>query len=253
MEYLLPSINVRTTTAGRSSHSKAAPPVDGRSSRWDKHRAERRRELVEAAVRAIRAHGATVGMDGIAAAAGTSKTVFYRHFVDRAGLYRAVTERIDRRIMSRISRAVQPGLSELAPPLGSPRAVLAAAIGSYLHMVEDEPELYRFVMSAPLLRPSERPSSDVAAGVSAQIGQQIGVILRDAMQSLGQDDRAAATWGHAIVGMVRAAADQWLAAGGTASGISHAELTDQLTDLAWGGLSSAWPSGSSPSGGPESR
>jgi hypothetical protein len=40
--------------------------------------------------------------------------------------------------------------------------------------------------------------------------------------------------------MVRAAADQWLT---NPSAISRRELTEHLTDLAWGGLSAAWPSG----------
>jgi len=65
---------------------------DGRRSRWDGHRLARREELVDATLRAIRTHGAAVGMDEVATSAGTSKTVFYRHFTDRGGLYTAVAE-----------------------------------------------------------------------------------------------------------------------------------------------------------------
>ena len=54
--------------------------VDGRASRWEEHRRQRRVELVDHTVRAIRQHGAGVGLDDIAAQAGTSKTVIYRHF-----------------------------------------------------------------------------------------------------------------------------------------------------------------------------
>ena len=71
--------------------------VDGRDTRWAQHRAQRRRELVEAALRAIRRHGPGVGMDEISAEAGTSKTVVYRHFRDRTGLYAAVVESVDHR------------------------------------------------------------------------------------------------------------------------------------------------------------
>ena len=63
--------------------------TDGRDTRWATHREQRRRELVEDTLRAIRKHGAGVGMDEIAAQAGTSKTVIYRHFGDRAGLIAA--------------------------------------------------------------------------------------------------------------------------------------------------------------------
>jgi hypothetical protein len=38
--------------------------------------------------------------------------------------------------------------------------------------------------------------------------------------------------------MVRAAADQWLAG---SDAMTRLELTEHLTDLAWGGLSAAWP------------
>ncbi|WP_240918016.1 TetR/AcrR family transcriptional regulator [Phycicoccus sp. HDW14] len=44
-------------------------------------------------------------MDEVAAAAGTSKTVVYRHFTDRAGLYAAVADRVDGTIIRGITRA----------------------------------------------------------------------------------------------------------------------------------------------------
>ena len=47
----------------------------------------------------------------------------------------------------------------------------------------------------------------------------------------------------ALVGMVRAAADQWLA---DPAAMTRHELTEHLTDLAWGGLSAAWPDGAPP-------
>ena len=41
----------------------ASPQGDGRTRRWEGYRATRRAELVDAAIRAIRRHGATVGME----------------------------------------------------------------------------------------------------------------------------------------------------------------------------------------------
>ena len=85
------------------------PPdvADGRSVRWIRHREERRGSLVDSTIRAIRRHGAGVGMDDIAAEAGTSKTVIYRHFEDRAGLYRAVVERVDQRVVGDVVAALK--------------------------------------------------------------------------------------------------------------------------------------------------
>ncbi len=198
--------------------SSAAP--DGRSARWDEHRLARRRELVEAAVRAVRRHGAQVGMDEIAAEAGTSKTVVYRHLTDRAGLYDAVADRVDGTIIRGITRAA----GEIAGVTPT-RELVRAVIGAYLHLVEDDPEVYRFIVNAPILPPGERPAGDVAAGMTGRIADHVAGLLG-----------ARHLWGVALVGMVRAAADAWLADGAAAGGRTADELSDDLTDLVWDGL-----------------
>jgi len=211
-------------------------PTDGRSTRWDEHRATRRRELVEATLRAIRQHGAGVGMDEIAAVAGTSKTVVYRHFADRAGLYAAVAESVDARIVRDLTAALGAADRDLSTVESSPRDLVAAAIDAYLGLVERDPEVYRFIVNAPLL---DAPGGDPARVVTNHIAEQMAHVLARAMAAADLDTTAAPVWGAGLVGMVRAAADQWLA---DPRGLSRRQLTDHLTDLAWGGLSPAWPS-----------
>src|SRR3954466_9858403 len=63
---------------------------DGRASRWDQHRSERRAELGEPAVAAIDEHGPAASIAQIAESAGVSKPVLYRYFEDKDDLYRAV-------------------------------------------------------------------------------------------------------------------------------------------------------------------
>lgn len=223
--------------------------TDGRSTRWAQHRLDRREELVEATLRAIRQHGASVGMDDIAAVAGTSKTVFYRHFTDRTGLYHAVSERVDGLILRDLGRALGETGIPLADVVASPQALIAAAIDSYLALVEKDPEVYRFIVAAPLLdRASDRvrdpagaTAHDPAAGVSNHVAQQMTTVLDAALASAGHDTSPAPVWGHGIVGMVRAAADAWLAGGPGFAGMPRADLTASLTALAWSGLSVAWP------------
>ena len=220
--------------------------IDGRSSRWDQHRAQRRTELVEATLRAIRNRGAGVGMDDIASSAGTSKTVFYRHFTDRAGLYGAVAERVNAIILRDIIRAVG-GVSTFTGPLAKsasppPRDLLAAAVDAYLALVEHDPEVYRFIVAAPLVPPSERTETiDLASAVSQAVAVQIGDLISAALTSSGRSTEPALTWGHAVVGMARAAGDEWLRAGAADSGTSRETLKEHLTEFIWGGLSSAWP------------
>lgn len=210
--------------------------TDGRSTRWDEHRQARRKELVEATLRAIREHGAGVGMDDIAATAGTSKTVFYRHFVDRSGLYAAVSERVDALILRDLTTAIGARGGDLTRASGHPRDLISAAIDSYLRLVEKDPEVYRFIVSAPLLE--RTPGGDPAGGVTHHIAGQMSALVAEALREAGRSPAPAEVWGPGLVGMVRAAADRWLADGAE---MPRAELAEHLTDLAWGGLSRAWP------------
>ncbi len=220
---------------------------DGRRSRWDGHRLARREELVDATLRAIRTHGAAVGMDEVATSAGTSKTVFYRHFTDRAGLYTAVAERVDATIIRGLSRAAddpartgEPSAAGDAVPVGA-RAVVRAVIAAYLRLVEEDPEVYRFIVNAPILPQGERPSGDVAAGmtdrIASHVTELVGAGLAVDGEGMESADAFPRLWGVALVGMVRATADAWLSGGGSAGGPSSDELAEQLTALVWDGLS----------------
>ncbi len=198
---------------------------DGRSARWDAHRRARRTALVEATVRAVRRHGATVGMDEIAAVAGTSKAALYRHFADRTELYLAVCTRV-----SDLLRAELRAAADRSP---DPRQMLAASIDAYLRLIEKDPELYRFVVHHPLL---ERPvASDPVTGLSALIGDSITRLLAARLRLTGRDAHLAGPWGHGLVGLVRAASEAWLAVP-AAERSPRGQFTRSLTDFAWDGL-----------------
>jgi AcrR family transcriptional regulator len=63
-------------------------------------RAERREQIVLAATRAFARSGfAATGLDDIAAEAGISRVILYRHFDTKADLYRAVLERVCSRLL----------------------------------------------------------------------------------------------------------------------------------------------------------
>lgn len=217
----------------------SAPPRDGRDARWEAHRVARRRELVDAALRAIRRHGAAVGMDEIAAEAGTSKTVVYRHLGDRLGLYLAVCESVDARILTEIDQAAsasgQAGAHHHHDPVGP--AVLRAVIDSYLRLVERDPEVYRFVVRRPQVTLPDGPDSagaDPVTGLSGRIADNLHALL---LTTQGRnDDEAdarsrAVAWG--VVGLVKESADRWLE---NPSGLTRAQLAHHLADLAHGGL-----------------
>src|SRR5439155_9234193 len=183
---------------GRSAAAGTRP--DGRTRRWEGYRATRRAELVDAAIRAIRRHGAGLGMEDVAAEAGTSKAGIYRHFADKEDLYVAVGSRIAADLVADITAAMA---SE-----DHPRRALAAAIDAYLLVIEADPEPYRFIVHRPLL---ERPSTvDPMADYTALVAAHAGELIGDGLQQAGLDGAPAELWGHALVGYVRAAGDWWL-------------------------------------------
>ncbi|MFD2092724.1 TetR family transcriptional regulator [Blastococcus deserti] len=197
---------------------------DRRDSRWDEHRATRRRQLVDATLAAIGKHGAGVGMDEIAAEAGTSKTVVYRHFADRSELYVAVCARVADRLLTELRAAMESGTE--------PRQMVAAAIETYLAFLEADPELYRFVVHQQVL---DRPvDADPITNLSDLVGEQAAALVAVALDQAGRDPAAAQPWGHGLVGLVRAAADWWLQADRP---MIRRDLAAHLTDLAWAGLS----------------
>src|SRR6185503_13694774 len=84
----------------------------------------RRAQLLDAADRAIQRDGPDVSMAAIAAEAGVTKPIVYRHFGDKAGLYRALAERHTDELLASIRTA-------LTSPAGL-RARAEGAVDAYL-------------------------------------------------------------------------------------------------------------------------
>jgi AcrR family transcriptional regulator len=209
---------------------------DRRDSRWDEHRRARREQLVDATLAAVARHGAAVGMDEIAAAAGTSKTVVYRHFADRGELYVAVCTRVAEQLTGRLREAMASSTD--------PRTRVSAAIETYLAFLEADPELYRFVVRHPLL---DRPvDADPISSLSDLVGEQAAGLVAAALAGAGRDPAPAGPWGHGLVGLVRSAADWWLRA---ERPMIRSDLAAHLTELAWAGLAGVLP-GAAPDDSP---
>lgn len=183
-------------------------------------RAERRAEMVQAAIDAVRRYGSGVSVADIAAEAGITKPVVYRHFDDRADLQRAVGE-----------RAAQLLLARIAPELEQdrePREHVRGVIDAFLAGIEDEPELWRFVMHA-----TERAVGETVADDARQhIAGLLAVLMGERLRALGVDSGGAEAWARGLVGMVESVGDWWL----ERRTLSRAALTDYLTTLIWGGV-----------------
>ena len=186
-------------------------------------RTQRRATMVQAAMDAVRTHGPGVSVAEIAAAAGITKPVLYRHFADRADLQRAVGREAAALLLARMT----PTLSTN----GDPREVVRAMVDAFLGGIEDEPELWRFVVHHPVER---APGAEIVDDARAEIATMLTAVLAEQLRRAGRDtDRAAAVWAQGLVGMVQSAGDWWL----ERRPMSRAELTDHLTAIIWSGLS----------------
>jgi AcrR family transcriptional regulator len=178
--------------------------------------------MVQAAIEAVRTHGAGVSVAEIAAAAGVTKPVLYRHFTDRADLQRAVGQQAAEMLLSRMAPELDPARE--------PAQLIRGVIDAFLAGIEDEPQLWRFVVHHPIER---TPGAEVVEDARERIARTLAMIIGERVRALGLDSGGAEAWAQGLVGMVQSAGDWWL----ERRTMSRAALTDYLTTLIWGGVS----------------
>lgn len=197
-----------------------AAKVDGRKRRWHQHKVDRRNELVDGTLEAIRRHGRDVSMDEIAADIGVSKTVLYRYFVDKNDLTTAVMMRFAQTtLIPNMAKALSSNLDGFD--------LTREIIRVYVDTVAAEPEPYRFVMAN-----SSASKNKVVADSERIIARMLAVMLRSRMQAVGMDTSGAEPWAYMIVGGVQLATHSWM----SAPRMSADELIDYLTMLSWNAL-----------------
>jgi AcrR family transcriptional regulator len=192
---------------------------DARRERWKGHREARRAEFVEATIRAVAEHGPDVGMDEIAAEAGVSKPVLYRHFADKSDLYVAVGQRATEMLMDRLGPAIAQD--------GPIRERIRRIVDAYLCVIEENPNLYRFVVRGSF---TDRPvEQDVVTEDKALIAAALARILGDYLRAFEMDSGGAEPWAHALVGMVQNAGDWWL----DRQSMTRQSLSEYLATIIW--------------------
>ncbi|MEV7779955.1 TetR family transcriptional regulator [Kitasatospora sp. NPDC088351] len=185
----------------------------------------RREQLLNAADRVIRRDGPAASMNAIAAEAGITKPILYRHFGDRNGLIRALTERHTRSLLA----AVRAALTE---PLER-RDRVEHVLDTYLAGIEARPQVYRLLTHPEPGDPGG--AGNALAPALRQIAEEITGAVRSQVD-LGPDrDLLAEAWGRGITGMVLAAGDWWL----ESRPCSRPRMVQALADLLWGRLAAA--------------
>lgn len=170
--------------------------TDGRSTRWQKHRDERRRELLRSVRLVVDEYGDNMSMEQISEATGTSKSVLYRYFADRAGLQAAMGEWA----MGVIVRSLDEAAAASAKGEGSAAAQesLAAMIRAFVTLAGNSPNVYRFCDTAV-----NRFAPEETGGFFNSVAGQLA-------ERLGLSGEQARLWSAGAIGFVRAATETWL-------------------------------------------
>lgn len=167
---------------------------DGRTTRWDAHREERRAELVEAAVRAIDRHGPDAGIAEIAAEAGVSKPVLYRYFADKDELHAAVGQWGATEVLSRVLPVLRTDL-----PV---RERISRSVDGYLRTLEEHPQVFLLLV--------RHRGADPLAGGKAFITAAFARVLGDTLRRLDVDAAGAEPWAEGVVGLGLSTGEWWL-------------------------------------------
>ena len=166
-------------------------------------------------------YGGQLSVAAIAARAGVTKPVLYRHFGDKAGLYRALAELHIEQLLADLRKALATR--------GGVRARVSATVDAYLAAIERRPDVYRFVVHQAA---AEEPA---VAGYVALVQSRLAAELAGGLR-LQLGDRASAlrvnAWAHAIVGLVRSAGEWWL----QQPDVARHDLVTELTELLSGEL-----------------
>ncbi|MFI6503125.1 TetR family transcriptional regulator [Nonomuraea typhae] len=182
---------------------------------------DRRKALLDAADRVIARDGQEASMAAIAAEAGITKPILYRHFGDKSGLYQALADRHVRTVIAQLRPRFTQG--------GDLRERARAAIVTYLDLVGANLNLYRFLFHRAGAEDS-RIRTHMTTLVR-DLGEELARIL--VAEGVTPDPVRAQVLGHAFIGMVQTTGDWWL----ENPGVDRTEVVEGLADVIVAALS----------------
>jgi len=183
-----------------------------RSTRWK----AQREALLQAAQRAIHRSGPHVSMDEIAAEAGITKPILYRHFGDRRGLARALRDGAFVFVLGTENdgtpdarRAARERVASMYPVVDDPEAMRRVVVNfasGFQMFIEFNRNLYRFFRTEDVLddmwkeAEPERPEP---------ITESLAKSFEAIYGSRGASPTVALVWANGLRGMISAIVDWW--------------------------------------------
>jgi len=202
--------------------SAAVKGGDARRDRWSDHRARRRREFVDAALRVLEVQGPDLPMDAVAAEAGVTKPVLYRYFQDKSALVDALAERGSEILLDRLLPAIQAG----CPALSRVRD----AVGAYFAVIDAHPNLYWLL--ARESRADSGSGPDSIQQNKETIATALTAVLGDHLRAYGLDSGGAEPWAYGMTGLVQSTGEWWL----QRRSMSRATVVEYVTQIIWAAI-----------------
>ncbi len=178
-----------------------ARKVDARSERWREHRKKVRAEIVDAAFRAIDREGPQVSLREIAAEAGTAKPKIYRHFNDKADLFHAIGKRLREMLIAAI-------FGNLDFATDSTREVVRRSVAEYVNLVDQHPNVLRFILQGRFPEPTESTTRGFNEG--REITMAMALLFNNELRGMDVDPAALELAAAATFGSASSATDWWL-------------------------------------------
>lgn len=209
-----------TDGTGRAAPASADDPVPARRVRQLLSRDERQASILAAAATAFAQAGfAATSMDDVAAEAGVTKLIVYRHFASKEELYRAVLDRVARRLKEEFLRGFNK-------PEGQRRGF---AVRSLLVAARENPDGFRLLTVHAAREPQFAELAE-----EFRVG---AVSVADALVGDSIGDPTLTRWAtRAIVGYLVEGVLAWLETGSAARDDEFVEIATEgmyALYLAW--------------------
>lgn len=192
-------------------------PRRGRPPRTEAERAARRREVVDAALDAVRRLGAEASVDEIAATVGVSKPVLYDLVGDKVGLADAMAAVVAEQVTASVLEAAS---GSAAGPVGL-ADVIRAVVGELVRLIETDDAVYAFLVRT--LRSGDRGFFDSAL---VRVVRDRGALIAPTMAP-GVPDALLPVLIDGVFGFVFFAVESWNARRSP----DRAVLIESLTEL----------------------
>ncbi|WP_223162706.1 TetR/AcrR family transcriptional regulator [Nocardioides antri] len=183
-----------------TTHASPPATADGRSTRWDDHKAERRERILDAAIDLVARDGGAVAVRDIADAAQVPRSVVYRIFRDRDDL----DEQLRTEIVVRLMDVMAPKLA----PSGTVHEALTDAVTTYVDWVAGHPLLHQFLGTGSTKR--RTTGSRVVTGTRTAIARHLTTLLQTAAAKTGADPTVAEPVAFGVVGLIDGAVNRWV-------------------------------------------